>query len=126
MRPKKAKEFIPEVAKMTSLSEDVVSSIVNYYWQAIRKNMSSLSHSRIHVTNLGDFTIKDWKIDEKIADLEKWEESNRQKGLQQMTARFKIAENIFDFKNLKSIMEEENQRKAFIKLHKTKVNECRG
>jgi hypothetical protein len=123
LRPKKAKEFIPEVAKDTSFSEDVVTAVVNYYWQAIRKNMSSLSHSRVHITNLGDFTIKPWKVEERIVDLEKWEEHNRQKGLQQMTARFRIAEKLFDLKALKVIMDEEEQRKEFIKLHKTKSNE---
>lgn len=118
MRPKKAKEFIPKVAELTSFSEETVLDVVNYYWQAVRKNLSSLSHGRVHVSNLGDFVVKHWKIDEKISDLERWEERNKQKGLQQMTARFKIAENLFDLKSLKKLMEEETQRKDFIKLHK--------
>ena len=122
MRPKKAKELIPEVAKATSFSEDVISDVMSYYWQAVRKNLSSLSHGRVHISNLGDFTVKHWKIDEKINDLEKWEERNKQKGLQQMTARFKIAENLFDLKALKKLTEEETQRKDFIKLHKQ--HEC--
>ena len=45
-------------------------------------------------------------------------ENNRLKGLQQITARFKTAETLFDLKAVKKIMEEENQRKDFIKLHK--------
>ena len=90
----------------------------------MRKSLSSLKHQRIHLTNLGDFTIKHWKIDEKIDMLEKWEENNRLKGLQEMTARFKTAETLFDLKTIKQSLEEENQRKAFIKLHKkTTTNE---
>lgn len=123
MRPRKAKEFIPNVSEELSLSEEVVTDVINFYWQEIRKSLSSLSHSRIHLTNLGDFVIKHWKIDDKIEMLEKWEENNKQKGLQQITARFKTAENLFDLKAIKKIIEEEGQRKDFIKLHKKKSNE---
>ena len=118
LRPRKAKEFIPAVAKQICLPESLVEDLIDYYWAEIRKSLSSLKHQRIHLTNLGDFVIKDWKIDDKIDMLEKWEESNKQKGMQQMTARFKTAESLFDLKALKKIIENENQRKDFIKLHK--------
>ena len=123
MRPRKAKDFIPQVSEQLDLSEEIVADVVNFYWQEIRKSLSSLSHSRIHLTNLGDFIVKHWKIDDKIEMLEKWEENNKQKGLQQMTARFKTAENLFDLKSIKKVIEEEIQRKDFIKLHKKNNNE---
>ena len=125
LNPKKAKEFISDVAKTTEQSEELVEAIVRFYWQEIRKSLSSLKHQRVHVSNLGDFVIKHWKIDDKIKKLEQWEETNRQKGLQQITARFKTAENLFDLKALKKQMTEENQRKDFIKLHKRKKNESK-
>ena len=123
MRPKKAKEFIPDVANQVDLPEDIIKDIIDYYWRTIRKNLSSLEHVRIHLTNLGDFVIKHWKIDDKIDKLEKWEENNRLKGLQQITARFKTVETLYDLKKIKTFVEEENQRKEFIKLHKSKSNE---
>lgn len=123
LRPRKAKDFIPQVSEQLDLSEEIVADVVNFYWQEIRKSLSSLSHSRIHLTNLGDFIVKHWKIDDKIEMLEKWEENNKQKGLQQMTARFKTAENLFDLKSIKKVIEEEIQRKDFIKLHKKNNNE---
>lgn len=122
MRPVKAKEFIPEVARRMSTDEEAVAAIINFYWREVRKSLSTLKHSRVHVTNLGDFVIKHWKLDEKIAKLERFEEYNRQKGLQQMTARFKTVETLFDLKALKSIMDEEKQRAEFIKLHKKTSN----
>ena len=125
LRPKKAKDFIPTFAEQLHLSEDVVKDVITYYWQSVRKNLSSLSHSRIHLTNLGDFTIKHWKIDEKIGGLEKWEENNKLKGMQEMTARFKTAETLYNLKNLRKIVDEENQRKEFITLHK-KSHESRS
>ena len=118
MRPKKAKEFIDDVAKEVGLAKEVVESVIGFYYRELRQNLSVLSHSRVHVTNLGDFVTKHWKVDDKIEKLEKFEENNKSKGLQKITARFKTAEALYELKNLKKIIEEENQRKEFIKLHK--------
>ena len=120
LRPKKAKEFIPKIAAEMSISEDVITDVINYYWREVRKNLSSLTCSRIHVTNLGDFVTKYWKVTDKLDMLERWEENNKLKGLQELTARFKTAEVVYQLKEVKKIMEEENQRKDFIKLHKRK------
>lgn len=122
MRPSKAKDLIPKVAKELSLSERLVEDVVDFYWRDVRRNLVGLANPRIHLTNLGDFTIKHWKIDDKIQMLEKFEENNRQKGLQQMTARFKTAETLFGLKAIKKMVEEEAQRKDFIKLHKNSTN----
>lgn len=118
LNPKKANVLIPKVAEKLSLPTPLVEDVVNYYWQEVRRNMSSLSHSRVHIANFGDFVIKHWEIASKIEQLETWEEYNKQKGLQQMTARFKTAETLFDLKNLQKSIENEEQRKEFIKLHK--------
>lgn len=123
LRPRKAKTLIPDVAKLLNTSSDLIEDVVNYYWTEVRKNLSSLKHQRIHITNLGDFVIKHWKIDDKILMLEQWEENNKQKGLQQMTARFKTAEHLFELNVIKKLIDEETQRKEFIKLHKKVGNE---
>lgn len=118
MHPIKAKALIPEVASDLNLPEDLVKEVTSYYWEEVRKSLSTLTHQRVHLTNLGDFVIKHWKLEEKIDSLEKWEESNRLKGMQEITARFKTAENLFNLKNIKTLMEQEAQRSTFIKLHK--------
>ena len=115
LRPRKAKTLIPDVAKLLNTSSDLIEDVINYYWTEVRKNLSSLKHQRIHITNLGDFVIKHWKIDDKILMLEQWEENNKQKGLQQMTARFKTAEHLFELNVIKKLIDEETQRKEFIK-----------
>jgi hypothetical protein len=126
LRPRKAKEFIPKTAENLNLSENLVEDVIDFYWQEIRKSLSSLKHQRVHVTNLGDFIIKHWKIDNKIDSLEKWEETNKQKGMQQISARFKTAENLFELKEIKKVIDEEGQRKDFIKLHKKVANVSKG
>lgn len=119
MKPKKSKELIPDVAKQLGVSEQMVSDVTSFYWHEIRKSLSSLKHARIHITNLGDFTIKHWKIDERIESLERFKENFRQKGLQEIVTRFRTDETLFDLKAIKELMDEENQRRDFIKLYKT-------
>ena len=118
MKPKKSKELIPDVAKQLGVSEQMVSDVTSFYWHEIRKSLSSLKHARVHVTNLGDFTIKHWKLDDKIDMLEKFKENFRQKGLQEIVTRFRTDETLFDLKAIRELMDEENQRRDFIKLHK--------
>jgi hypothetical protein len=118
LKPKKSKELIPNVAKDLGVSEQMVSDVTSFYWHEIRKSLSSLKHARVHVTNLGDFTIKHWKLDDKIDMLEKFKENFRQKGLQEIVTRFRTDETLFDLKAIRELMDEENQRRDFIKLHK--------
>lgn len=121
--PRKSKELIPVVADLLNLPVDCIAAVSGFYWQEVRKSLSALKHQRVHVTNLGDFTIKHWNIDARIEQLQKWEEMNKTKGLQEIRARFKIAESIYDLKNIKKQVEEEKQRASFIKLHKKLKNE---
>jgi nucleoid DNA-binding protein len=118
LKPRKSKELIPDVAKQLGVSEQMVSDVTSFYWHEIRKSLSSLKHARVHVTNLGDFTIKHWKLNDKIDMLEKFKENFRQKGLQEIVTRFRTDETLFDLKAIRELMDEENQRRDFIKLHK--------
>jgi hypothetical protein len=118
LRPKKAKQFIPELASELNLPIEMVEEVISYYWREVRKSLSGLKHTRVHLTNLGDFTIKHWKLSDKIEMLEKFEEKNRLKGMQQITARYKTAETLYDLRNMKTMLEEEQQRADFVKMHK--------
>jgi nucleoid DNA-binding protein len=125
LRPKKAKELIPNVASDLNVSEQLVKDITNFYWGEIRKSLSGLKHNRVHLTNLGDFTIKHWKLDDKIQMLETFKENFKQRGLQETVTRFRTDEKLFDLKAIKLKIEEENERKDFIKLHKSQIHESK-
>lgn len=67
MIPKKAKEFKKEVAKELNLSEDLVDDVINFYWERVRKLITTADNNAIEILNLGTFKLKTWKIDETIA-----------------------------------------------------------
>ena len=125
MRPINSKEFILPTAVMVELPKSVVKDIVNYYWQEIRQSMGSMKHPRLHIANLGDFVVKDWKLNERIRRIELFDQNNKQKGLQLINARFRTAETIYNLKQVKKQIELEKQRAEFIKLHKKTVHETK-
>lgn len=125
MRPKKAKQFIPVTSEKVGIDVSVVEDVLSFYWQEVRKNLSSLNHVRVHLTNLGDFTIKHWKLEEKLESLSNWKTLNEELGKQKLNERYKVEENLTNLNTVKQLMDEENQRKDFIKLHKRKSNESK-
>lgn len=126
MKPIKAKELIPEVAKMLDVSEELVNDIVSYFYQEVRMSVSTLRHQRINLPHLGDFVIKHWKIDDRIKTIEALDESNNMKGLQLINARFRTAENLYNLNNMKKMLEKEKSKKEFIRLHKKTLYESKG
>lgn len=76
-----------------------------------------MKYPRIHIVNLGDFTVKHWNIDDKIEMLEKWGNKDFP-GIQQMKAKWNTDELMFSLKNMKDMLAVEQQRKEFINLHK--------
>lgn len=123
LRPKKSKELIPELAEELQVSKTLVEDVTSHYWSAVREALSRMKHIRVHVANLGDFACKHWLIDKEVERWENFEEKNRQKGFQKISARYKNAEKIYDLKQLKKLAEEEMQRKEFIKTHKRNRHE---
>jgi len=105
------------------IAEETVDAVVSYYWQEVRKHLSSLSHHRVHITNLGDFTVKHWKLDEKIALMQMREETNSQKGVQHLTSLFRTTEYLYDLNQLKTRLLKESQRADFVRLHKRTMYE---
>lgn len=66
MKPKKVKDLIPHLAKELQLSESEVKSVLDVYWDRVRKTLSSLEHNRVYLKGLGTFYIKPWSVDKNL------------------------------------------------------------
>lgn len=64
MTPKKASDFIDEVAKDLNLNPKLVDVIITAYWNDVRKKLSGLEYQRINVPNLGIFAVRYNKLKE--------------------------------------------------------------
>ena len=116
MRPLKTRELYPIIAEKTTCSEDEVRAVADFFWSQVRTNLSELSDIRIHLHNLGDFTIKHWLISKEI-DRCRNIIANRS----QLTTP--LQQRIDQLNGAKQIHTEEVQRKEFIYNHKKLSNE---
>jgi hypothetical protein len=116
LRPLKTKELFPDIAEKTNASQDEVRAVADFFWSEVRESLSKLSDIRIHLHNLGDFTIKHWLIDKEVERCQNIS-SNRAQLSKPMQERIDL------LLGAKEIHMEETQRKEFIYNHKKLSNE---
>ena len=49
-----------------SLSEEEVKSVLDIYWDKVRKTLSSLEHTHVNLRGFGTFYLKPWSVDKKL------------------------------------------------------------
>jgi hypothetical protein len=58
MIPKKSSKFYKQTAEDLDIDESLVEDFIEFYYKALRSNLSNLTHPRINVEGLGHFTTK--------------------------------------------------------------------
>jgi nucleoid DNA-binding protein len=66
LKPQKVKNLIPELSQKLQLSELEIKSVLDVYWDKIRKTLSSLDHNRLYLKGLGTFYVKPWRLDTRL------------------------------------------------------------
>ena len=66
MKPQKVKDLLPQLSKELQLSEKEIKSVLDLYWDKIRKTLSSLEHNRLYLKGLGTFYVKPWRLDTRL------------------------------------------------------------
>ena len=66
MKPKKVKDLIPELSQKLQLSELEIKSVLDLYWDKVRKTLSSLEHEHVNLPGLGTFGLKSWMVEKKL------------------------------------------------------------
>lgn len=66
MKPKKVKELVPQLAKKLQLSEKEIESVLDIYWDKLRKNLSSIENNHVYLKGLGTLYLKPWMVEKKI------------------------------------------------------------
>lgn len=125
MKPLKTKELNREVALETGASPEEVEAVMSYYWSEVRDALTQMTDVRIHLTNLGDFTLKHWLLDKYIEKYESIGKYTKVKGVKGQTISIQVNEKLNILRRMKGMVEEEQQRKAFIKQHKQQSHEVK-
>ena len=119
MRPLKTRDLYPEIAFASGATIDEVKAVSEFFWSEVRSSLSLLTDVRIHLHELGDFTIKHWLIDKEI-------EKYRRIINKRSSLEGPLQEKIDRLNRAKDLLQEETQRKEFIHNHKKKSNETKS
>ena len=118
MRPLKTKELYPQIALQSQVTVEEVKVVSEFFWSEVRSTLSLLTDVRVHLHNLGDFTIKHWLIDKEIEKCKRIISTR-------VNLTGPLQEKIDRLERAKGLFQEENQRKEFIYNHKKKSNEVK-
>lgn len=66
MKPKKVKDLIPQLAKKLQLSEAEIKSVLDVYWDKVRKNLSSLENNHVYLKGLGTFYMRASSVEKQL------------------------------------------------------------
>jgi len=66
LKPKKVKDLIPELSQKLQLSELEIKSVLDIYWDNLRKNLSSIENNHVYLKGLGTMYLKPWMVEKKI------------------------------------------------------------
>jgi hypothetical protein len=67
MIPKKYKNILSEYSEQFE-DPDIVSDIVNFFWDDVATNLRSINYPSIYIEQLGEFNIKHWILTKKILE----------------------------------------------------------
>ena len=95
---------------------DQATKVLGLYYRMVRESVSTLSHTRVHLTNLGDLVVKHWLVDKEIQRYE----SALDRRILKEPSRQEILLKIKQLRSISQQIEEEKQRKDFIHNHKRK------
>lgn len=125
MKPIKAKDLIIPTALENNLSVDVTEEIIKTYWKDVKNALSDLKSPRIHISNLGDFVLKHWTIEDqkqKMLNILEYIKDNPKKI--NVIEQYNIKYNLIC--NVEQQYLDELQRKDFIKSHKKSLRNVKS
>jgi len=66
LRPKKYRDFYPDIAKECNAHPELVSDLISFYYDKVRKALSNLESSKIYLPNLGTFSLRRNRLEKSI------------------------------------------------------------
>lgn len=66
MKPKKYKDFYPDIAKECNAHPELVTNLISFYYDKVRKALSNLESNKIYLPNLGTFSLRKTRLEKSI------------------------------------------------------------
>lgn len=115
MKPVKFKEVITATADRIGQPPEVVTAVMQFYFKALRASLTSLSHPRIQVLNLGTFSLKPHTIERKLSAKQSQLEKLSEGVSRHDARREELLREIAQIEQASLIMKTEKERRQTIK-----------
>jgi len=66
LNPRKPKHAVSKTAQIMGVNEQLVSDLTHFFWLKVRKDVSSLDHARVQITNFGSFMVRYNRMEKQI------------------------------------------------------------
>jgi len=111
LNPKSYKEIASKVADELSLSKELVTDAVNFFYSRVRINMSKLTTSTIQLPNLGTFKIRNEKLEKQIKKNEQILGNLDPTSFEKYGVHKSVKEKLEKLKGVKEIVEDQKKTK---------------
>ena len=71
MKPKKSSELYKQVSEDLNIDQDLVESLIEFYYKDVRKLLTNLSYPRINIDGLGHFVSRHGIVNKAIDRISK-------------------------------------------------------
>ena len=97
MRPTKSKELIAKTAKDLNLSEDLITDVINFYYDIVSKKIENLNSPTIFLHGLGTLRISRKKLKRDIDGLNKLLNSSDKEDFKKVI-KFNLSKTLLELK----------------------------
>lgn len=122
MLPKKVKNLLPQLSIDHLEDLTLLQRVSTFYWDKLREALTTTDEMKVTVLNLGEFTRKHWKIDDRLRKTEVFYNSPR---FQNNEALREVLDQERQLLNrMKDFHQEELNKKERVKESKTKYKQA--
>lgn len=118
MNPKKVKTLIKETADNLDIPEGYAKDAISFFWQELRRDLSSLNNPKIFVKGLGTFQTRYDRVKDAIKDYQRFVDNYQPKTFRQHGMINHKKNRLQKLIEIQKFMEEEYQREKDLKMSK--------
>lgn len=120
MNPVKFKDVIVETANRCAYRPEQVTAVLLLYYKELRSALTSLSHPRVQVLNLGTFRLKPKMAEKKLSGKQaRLQRCATSEGAGSSAVKEELLREIRCLEQVLELLQVEKQRKDFIKQNRS-------
>lgn len=118
MIPKKSKILYKEISEEFNISENLVDSLVDFYYKELKNKLINLEYPRINVEGLGQFVVRNRLVSNSIPKYNKMLENHDTSTFKAYYNKKAIEERIELLKKIEKQLKSESERKTIFNKNK--------